>query len=204
MDAPYKALILDLGGVLIDIDYQATTRAFQALGLHQFEAAYSQFAQNALFDDFEIGKLSPQHFINKLLTALPAGTSPNQVVAAWNAMLGAFPAQKIALLEKLAPQVPLFMLSNTNAIHWTRVEHEWKRASAKSMDSYFQRIFLSHEIGKRKPDQSTFEWVLSEIGFAADEVLFIDDSPQHIEGAKTLGLQTHFYQNEADFYALFS
>jgi putative hydrolase of the HAD superfamily len=65
-------------------------------------------------------------------------------------------------------------------------------------------VYLSHEIGKRKPHPETFVWICEQMAYAPKDVLFIDDSPQHIEGAKAAGLQTHFYQDEAAFYALFS
>jgi len=199
-----KALLLDLGGVLIDIDYQATEKAFEKLGVDDFKNRYTQFAQNELFDRFECGQISPQHFINLLLPYTAPGTTPNEVVAAWNAMIGAFPVEKIALLDRLSQTLPLFMLSNTNELHWVPVEKAWKRVSQKDMASYFRTIFLAHQIGKRKPSPETFIWVCEQIGFEPKEVLFIDDSPQHIEGAKAAGLQTFYYEDAASFFALFS
>lgn len=199
-----KALLLDLGGVLIDIDYLATEKAFEKLGVDDFKNRYTQFAQNELFDRFECGQISPQHFINLLLPYTAQGTTPNEVVAAWNAMIGTFPIEKIALLDRLSQTLPLFMLSNTNELHWFPVEKAWKRVSQKDMASYFRTIFLSHQIGKRKPSPETFIWVCEQMGFEPKEVLFIDDSPQHIEGAKAAGLQTFYYKDAASFYALFS
>ena len=119
-------------------------------------------------------------------------------------MIGEFPEEKIALLDRLSQTLPLFMLSNTNELHWFPVEKAWKRVSQKDLASYFQTIFLSHQIGKRKPTPDTFIWVCEQMGFEPKEVLFIDDSPQHIEGAKAAGLQTFFYTDTASFYALFS
>ena len=87
----FEQIIFDLGGVLIDIDYQATEKAFIDLGFEDFGEKYSQLNQNDLFDKFEIGGISAQHFINKILPLCPEGTSPNKIVAAWNAMLGEFP-----------------------------------------------------------------------------------------------------------------
>jgi putative hydrolase of the HAD superfamily len=72
------------------------------------------------------------------------------------------------------------------------------------LGTYFQQVFLSHEIGKRKPHPETFLWTCNQMGFAPKDVLFIDDSPQHIEGAQAAGLQTYFYQSDTDFYAFFS
>jgi putative hydrolase of the HAD superfamily len=120
-------------------------------------------------------------------------------------MIGGFPPRKIELLLKLKNnQLPIFLLSNTNALHIVEVAKSLQQVSDASLNTYFEKVFLSHEIGKRKPQPETFVWVCAQMGFAPKEVLFIDDSPQHIEGAVTAGLQTHFYQNEEAFYALFS
>lgn len=204
MQKAFKAVLFDLGGVLIDIDYRATERAFEELGVSDFKERYTQLAQNELFDRFECGEISPQHFVNLVLPFAQSGTSPNQVVAAWNAMLGSFPLEKIRLLERLSSTTPLFMLSNTNELHWIEVKRAWQKVTTQPMQHFFSAIYLSHEIGKRKPHPETFEWVCQQMGFEPADVLFIDDSPQHIEGATQAGLQVHYYQDAAAFYALFS
>jgi putative hydrolase of the HAD superfamily len=120
-------------------------------------------------------------------------------------MIGAFPQRKLALLTQLKnQQQTLFLLSNTNALHMVEVAKSLQKVSDLGLNAFFEQVFLSHEIGKRKPHPETFVWVCEQMGFAPKDVLFIDDSPQHIEGAKAAGLQTYFYQNEADFYAFFS
>lgn len=200
----YDQLIFDLGGVLIDIDYQATENAFEDLGVKDFGSNYTQLQQGELFDLLETGKISAQHFINKLLDFCPNRTSPNKVVAAWNAMLGEFPQQKIDLLLRLKEQMPIYLLSNTNEIHMPKVYEAWNKVSNIPMDQIFTEVFLSFEIGKRKPDVSTFNWVCEKLQIEPSKTLFLEDSPQHIEGAKKAGLNTFFYQNATDFYALFS
>lgn len=205
MQNAYKAILFDLGGVLIDIDYTATERAFRLLGVEDFQKSYTQFAQNELFDRFECGEVSPQHFVNLLLPLTRQGTSPNEVVAAWNAMIGAFPTKKLEVLRQLkVQQIPLFLLSNTNALHMVEVTQSLKKATTATLTSFFNEVYLSHEIGQRKPHRATFEWVCEQMKCVPSEVLFIDDSPQHIKGAQQAGLQTHFYKEESDFYALFS
>jgi putative hydrolase of the HAD superfamily len=125
-------------------------------------------------------------------------------VSAWNAMLGEFPQQKIDLLLRLKEQMPIYLLSNTNEIHMPKVYEAWNKVSNIPMDQIFTEVFLSFEIGKRKPDVSTFNWVCEKLQIDPSKTLFLEDSPQHIEGAKKAGLNTFFYQNATDFYALFS
>lgn len=205
MQKAFKAILFDLGGVLIDINYQATQLAFEDLGIRDFKERYTQLAQNELFDRFECGEVSPQHFVNLLLPFAQTGTSPNQVVAAWNAMIGEFPQRKLELLTQLKNQKQaLYLLSNTNALHMVEVAKSLQKFSDSDLNSFFEMVFLSHEIGKRKPHPETFIWVCQQMGFEPADVLFIDDSPQHIEGAIKAGLQVHYYQDTAEFYALFS
>ena len=199
----YEQIIFDLGGVLIDIDYQATENAFVELGLKDFGEKYSQLNQSDLFDKLEIGEISTQHFINKILPLCPEGTSPNKVVAAWNAMLGEFPKEKIELLHRVKSHLPIYMLSNTNEIHIPKVYEAWDRVSDVPMSALFDKIYLSFEIGKRKPDVSTFNWVCETLAVNPSTTLFIDDSPQHIEGAKKAGLPTFYYQSKEEFYYFF-
>jgi HAD superfamily hydrolase (TIGR01509 family) len=186
----YTAVIFDLGGVIIHIDYAATIHAFENLGHSDFHNVYSQAQQSGLFDELETGKISGQRFVNELLPYLKRGTSPNKVVAAWNAMIGAIPKERIALLQKVREKYPVYLLSNTNELHMQAVQRSWQEASEKPMSEFFDHIYLSHEIGMRKPNAEIFEFVCRENKLNPSETLFIDDSIQHIEGAKSCGLQT--------------
>ncbi len=200
----FDAVIFDLGGVIINLDYQKTISAFQQLGMSNFEQVYSQMAQTDLFDLYETGQISTQHFINLLLPHLPVGTSPNKVVAAWNAMILDVPLKKITLLADLKKSLPTFLLSNTNDLHIQKVRDEWKKVTECAMEESFHKMYLSHEIKHRKPTSQAFSHVLDENGLEAARTIFIDDTLQHIDGAKSLGLQTLHLTNPEFLYEFFS
>ena len=200
----YKAIIFDLGGVLIDVNYHKTAEAFIELGVENFDDLYSQADQTKLFDEFEIGKISEQRFINSLLPYCQPGTSPNQAVHAWIAMVLGFKPQKVELLAKLKEKFPLYMLSNTNALHIPVVNREWDKVSDKPLEHYFKKLYFSHEIHKRKPHPETFKFVCDDIGFKPGEVLFIDDSIQHVKGAELAGLQAIHLKDDEKLYHLLS
>ena len=205
IDSHIKNIIFDFGGVLIRIDYNATLQAFKELGIANIETMYTQAEQVDLFNAIETGKISAQQFINSLLDHLPSGTSPNKVVAAWNAMILDVPTETIQLLDRLSEQgYHLFLLSNTNSIHIDVALRRWSIASSKDIYSYFKHVYLSHEINMRKPDPQIFEFVCMEQGLDPNETLFIDDSIQHIEGARTIGLNTHHLLSMKELYTLFS
>lgn len=200
----FDAIIFDLGGVLIDLDYNKTIHAFESLGVKDFSELYSQASQTELFSDFETGQISAQRFINELLHYLPAGTSPNKVVHAWNEMILEVPVTRIDLLNKLRKTHRLYMLSNTNELHVPIVKREWLKVTEKSLESYFDRVYLSHELKMRKPHPETFAEVCRREGLTPEKTLFIDDTEQHILGAQKAGLITHHLKNASEFDQLFS
>jgi putative hydrolase of the HAD superfamily len=188
----FDTIIFDLGGVVINLDYQKTTRAFEALGLENFGEMYSQATQSGLFDDFEKGKSSVPYFLNKLIDFLPTGTTANQVVEAWNAMILDFPKENLTLLEELKSSHRTFLLSNTNEIHIQKVHQHLQLVSPhKTLDPYFEKVYFSSDVKMRKPDEEIFEFVLKENNLNPATTLFIDDTEQHILGAKKLGIQTY-------------
>ena len=194
----FDTIIFDLGGVVINLDYYKTTRAFEALGLENFGEMYSQAAQTGLFDDFEKGKSSVPYFLNKLIDFLPIGTTANQVVEAWNAMILDFPKENLQLLEELKLSHRTFLLSNTNEIHIQKVHQHLQLVSPhKTLHPYFEKVYFSSDIGMRKPDAEIFEFVLNKNKLDPAKTLFIDDTEQHILGAQKVGIQTyHLSKNE--------
>jgi glucose-1-phosphatase len=126
-----------------------------------------------------------------------AGTpvSDTQIVDAWNAMLLHFPIRRLQILQQLRNYYDLYLLSNTNEIHEAAFNDILSREHGMpGLGVFFDRVYLSHRVGLRKPMPEIFEKVLHDNNLNATETLFIDDSPQHIEGAKKLGIQTIYLE----------
>ncbi len=190
-----KHIIFDLGGVLINIDYKLTEQAFKAAGINNFPELYSQLHQSSLFDKFEMGQIGRSEFISSLQKVAAAPVTEAQVIHAWNAMLLDFPVRRLQILQQLHLYYDLFLLSNTNEIHEAAFnEILMQSRSIPNIGVFFDKVYFSHRIGIRKPMKEIFERVLTENGLKAAETLFIDDSPQHIEGAKLLGIQTIYLE----------
>lgn len=188
----YKALIFDLGAVLLNINYQHTIDAFVALGIKNFDDIFSKAKQSTLTDDFEKGNISENQFFGELQKLLQTNVSQQELVHAWNVMLKDLPPQRVELLKACQQLVPTFLLSNTNYTHIQNY-HAYleKNFGVPNMESWLTKVYYSFEMGKRKPDANIFEQVLEENKLAAKDVLYIDDSPQHIESAKKLGIISH-------------
>ncbi len=198
MKQKIENIIFDLGGVIIHLDYNLTSQAFQDLGLVNFDEMYSQAQQTGLFDRFEKGLCSPSYFVNALLDYLPAGTTPNQVVAAWNAMILEFPVENLALLRSLKVKYRIFLLSNTNEIHIQHFHRKLSQTiSEDTLAPFFEKVYYSSEVNLRKPELDIFEKVCAENDLNREKTLFIDDTLQHIEGAKKAGIHTFHFQKGA-------
>lgn len=190
-----KHIIFDLGGVLLNIDYKLTEEAFINLGVTDFQQRYSQLAQSPLFDDFETGKIASTEFISEMKNMSGLQLSSEQITNAWNAMLLDFPIRRLQILQQLRLYYDLLLLSNTNEIHETAFNDIlYKSHGMPTLGVFFDKMYLSHRIGMRKPSREVFERILDENGLKAADTLFIDDSPQHIEGAKSVGIRTIYLE----------
>lgn len=192
----FKHIIFDLGGVILNIDYHKTIDAFKTLGDKEFDSLFTQANQTDLFDKYEKGLCSSQFFINGLLDYLPKGTSANAIVKAWNAMLLDLPSERIDKLLTLKEKYRTFLLSNTNDIHLDAFHKIIKEEnSLESLSPLFEKVYFSCEMKMRKPDPEIFLVVCNENNLVPSETLFIDDSIQHVEGAKKAGLQAYHLTN---------
>ncbi|TGD82578.1 HAD family hydrolase [Hymenobacter wooponensis] len=190
---PKPHLLFDFGGVIININYQLTLEAMRRLHRHGGTIEFTQAAQAELFDALETGRLNPTEFREALRTHYELDATDEELDAAWNAMLLDVPAERLALIAELRAQgYQTALLSNTNHIHIAAInavlknEYNLEHGIADCLD----RVFYSQEVGLRKPGEEIFRHALREMNWKPEETLFIEDSPQHIETARRLGLHT--------------
>lgn len=198
--AETKNIIFDLGGVILNIDYNLTIQSFQKLGIPNFQELYTQANQNNVFDDFETGKISSEAFLSYVKEQSGIAISSEQIRNAWNAMLLDLPKMRLEQLKLLKPSFKLYLLSNTNEIH---VE-AFKKIIDQSFGSYwfenvFDKVYFSNEIGLRKPNAEIFDFVIAQNKLKKSETIFFDDSIQHIEGAKKTGIESFLITKEKPF-----
>lgn len=199
-----KNIIFDLGGVILNIDYTITAEAFKNIGVKNYNELYTQFNQISLFDDLETGKITPDFFRRKIKNLCKLDISDKEIDKAWNAMLLDFPKERLDLLNNLKNKYRLFLLSNTNEIHLIDYQKQLKeKFNINNLSKFFEKEYYSHIEGLRKPNKEIFEMVLEENHLIASETLFIDDSIQHIEGAKLVGINTHHLTNGETINNLF-
>ncbi len=200
----FDNIIFDLGGVILNLEYQRTIHAFEQLGVVDFVASYSQMNQSELFDGFERGEIAPAQFRDSFRKQLRCDCKDAELDAAWNAMLLDLPAERLELLANMKGNRRTFLLSNTNRIHVEAFEQGIaKQHGLKGLSSLFEAVYYSCDVGMRKPEERIFRMVLETHGLRADQTLFIDDSPQHIEGARSCGIEAYHLTGGETIHDLF-
>ncbi len=191
-----KNLLLDMGGVILDVSYQRVIETFKSYGIENFDKVYTQAKQVEIIDLFEEGKCSVEEFREGVRKLLDKPLSDEQIDNAWFSMILEIPRDVIQLLGILKLKYRLFLFSNTNVLHIEYLKKEFERQLGFDLfNCVFDKAFFSNEIHHRKPHPESFQYVLEQAGIEAEETLFIDDSPQHLEGASKVGLNTYWLTN---------
>ena len=183
-----KNLVLDFGGVIYTISHTRHKKAFARLGVENFGQLYSQAAQSPLFADFECGRIDEEEFRSGLLDHLGHQFDAEKLDAAWNSILVGFEDQRIGLLQQLAKKYNIYLLSNTNIIHYRIYTQEFFNRYGFDFNSLFHGVYWSFKIGMRKPEPEIYKLVMHENGLSAQDTIFIDDTRQNIEGAHEAGM----------------
>ena len=183
-DTGTRAVLFDLGGVVLDIDLARSLRLWQPYSRLAPEALRAALRQDEPWCRHETGHLPPEGFLAHLREVLALDCDTETVRAGFNALLVAEIEETVRLLDAIRPDVPRYAISNTNPVHVAEIERAFPALLPR-----FTRVFVSHEIGHRKPDAAAFLHVLDAIGVPAGQALLFDDLPANIEAARGLGMQ---------------
>ena len=179
-----EAIIFDLGDVFLNLNHQASIDAFKKLGLKDWNDDLK--AKTILF---ETGKIDELQFLEAVQTHIP-NANLIEIRDAWNAIIGDFPLERLEFLEKLQNKYNIFLLSNTNPTHIDKFEHRVGLTFAREFYAHFNKIYFSYETKVRKPDEAVFNLILKQNNLKPNKTLFVDDTLEHIEVAKGLGINT--------------
>ena len=183
-----KTLLFDFGDVFINLDKTAPSKALAPYGLVDFTPE-----MHSLNEAYEIGEISTASFLKKYQRLFPEA-SIDTIKKAWNSILLDFPKYRLDFLQKIAlsNDYQLILLSNTNALHIESIQENVP--FFESFKQCFDHFYVSHEIGLRKPNKTIFDFVLTQHKLVANEVLFIDDTKENTDCAKSLGI--HVWNND--------
>lgn len=197
-----KALVFDMGGVLVDLDIEGCKAAFKRLlGYNKIDEIIDPCHQKGIIGDLEEGTLSSEDFRSIVLSESDPGSRPEDVDRAMWHILERIEPYKGELLRRLSLSYDLYMLSNNNGITMVRAYELFAEAGAP-IDEMFKKCFLSYQMKALKPSEAFYKNVLAQIGLPSEEVLFIDDSQRNVDGANAAGLPAVHYVPGSDLSAL--
>ena len=183
-----KLILFDLGGVLVEFnfsDMMNMTRLSEA-------ALWEKWLLSETVRDFESGRMGAEPFAQKLVAEFDLSITPQGLLeryATW--LVGLYPGTE-ALLAELAPDYTLACLTNTNALMWSLT---WDMVD---LGKLFDFRYASHEMGCLKPDREAYDYVVEAVPFAREEILFFDDNPLNVAGARAAGLEAYEVQGPAE------
>ena len=185
-----KNIIFDWGGVLIHLDKRRCTEAFSQLGIAVDDELTNPYGQRADLMDFEKGLMTVSEFHDTVRRVYGAQLTDEQIDKAWNALLLDIPNYKLDKLLELKQHYHLYLLSNTNALHWEEGRKRFDYKGYKAED-FFDQIFLSNEIHELKPSSEAFLEVVRLASIKPEETLFVDDLQASCDAAAVLGFHTY-------------
>lgn len=203
MKKTIRNFIFDLGGVLVDVDKERSIKVFKQLGLGQVEQWIGNYSQSGVFADLERGEISAEVFCRRIRHLIQKTVTDGQIINAWNAMLGEVLPWKLEMLLSLRKHYMVYLLSNTNAIHWEMASKRLFRYRGFDVNDFFEEIYLSFEMHLIKPSKEIFQATLNCAGLLPGETILIDDSSANCAVAETLGMYTYCPKPDEDWRQLF-
>ena len=187
-----KNLIIDLGGVLINLTRNRCIEAFENLGVENIrEQITNNYQHKDLFERLELGTISVEQFRDDIRALSGKPLTDEQIDTAWIAMLGDVPENKLRLLLELRERYNTMLLSNTNELQGLCAQ------------DFFHKIYLSYELHMLKPNADIFEYVLKDSNLLAEETMLIDDASVNCRAAELLGMKSYMPQQREDWSHLF-
>ncbi len=188
-----QALLFDLGGVVVDIDFGRVLDAWQPHSALPRAQLRQRFSFDPPYQRHETGALEAAGYFDHLRQQLALSCDDATMAAGWNAVFTGAIDETLALIDGVRERVPCYAISNTNAVHLAELERAFPAVLAR-----FRQVFVSHAIGHRKPQPEAFAHVLRAIGVPAAGVMFFDDLADNVDGARACGMQGVVVTGPAD------
>lgn len=185
-----KHIIFDLGEVIINVQPSAVKEYWKAKGEVNVDELHLQLLEKGIYHQLETGKIKPEEFREAIKEIINIPVTDQEIDDSWNAMLFDIPPERVRFMTLLKSKYKLYVLSNTNHIHWLSYDRYFQdHFDYPSINTFFTHCWYSYLMGVRKPDPKIFKMVLEEGGFDPAEVAFIDDLIDNVEAASSLGIR---------------
>lgn len=199
-----KNLIIDLGGVLINLTRNRCIEAFENIGVSNIrEQISNDYRHRELFERLELGFISVSEFRDGVRWLSGKSLTDDQIDVAWISMLGDIADYKLNLLLDLRHRYNTVLLSNTNELHWKYTEESYFSLDGHDVSDFFDKVYLSYELHMLKPDAEIFRYVMDDFGMKASETMLIDDASINCRAAEELGIKSYMPKAGEDWSHIF-
>jgi HAD superfamily hydrolase (TIGR01509 family) len=186
------AIAFDLGNVLIKVDHGRFCRRLGEAASRAPEEVYRIVFDSRLEPDYDTGRLSSQAFYQEIMRLLGVDVSYAQFCEWWQDIFDPMESMA-AVVESLTRRYPLFLLSNTNDLHFTYVYRHFP------LIRHISRQILSYRVGSRKPEAGIYQALIAAIERPPQQCLFVDDKAPFVKAARTHGLTAWQFITPQDF-----
>ena len=188
-----KALLFDLGGVVIEIDFDRVLKRWEPISKLSFTELKATFHFDTAYERHERGEIEAAEYFAHLRDFLHLDASNDEIAAGWNAVFVADLPEVLAAIAQARAELPCYAFTNTNPTHLAA----WKAGFPAAFNG-FDKTFISSDLGVRKPERRAFDAITADIGVAHEQILFFDDTLENITGAREAGLQAVYVQSPED------
>lgn len=205
MFAGKKVLVFDLGGVLIDLHVERSFMALVSMGVDASILTERACLLNEMMMKYDRGDISTAEMFGYMASQLPSAVRNElgdgldaRLHEVWEMMLGEYAPYKFECLRRLRSRgYRVVMLSNINDGHWGEVERRFEATMGEPLANFFDALYLSYRMHKRKPEPEIFQELLTKENVAAADCLFFDDSAENCEVARSLGIDAVLMKRNA-------
>jgi putative hydrolase of the HAD superfamily len=192
-----RALLLDLGNVVLQVDFRRTFRYWATAANVDVKQLYERWQLDDAYEQHEVGSIDFATYVQALGARLGISLPMHDWLAGWNNLFVGPYAQVQDRLPAVSQEIPLFAFTNTNPTH-----HEaWSQRYPEAF-RHFRNVYVSSDIGHRKPNVSAYHHVAADMGYAPHEIVFVDDTEENVTGALAAGMDARWVRSEADVVAV--
>ncbi len=193
-----KAVMLDMGGVLVDLDMDRCLNAFYGkAGFMNVRDFIDTCHPKGFFSKYEMGELSEDEMYAECISRSRPGTTPQIIKECIESLLVGIDPAKALLLKRLSERCDLYMLSNNNPIALAYCSRMFSDAGIP-LDTTFKHLFCSFQMHVSKPSAEFFKMVFDETGLMPSQTVFVDDSPKNVDAACNFGIDARWYEPGTD------
>ena len=188
-----EGLLFDLGGVLIEIDFERALRAWNQWTLLSIEELRQRFKMDEAYEKHERGEIEAPEYFTHLRKMLELEANDSEIILGWNAIFLSEIVETVDQVRAAKEKLPCFAFTNSNPTH----QDFWMSAYPGVVESFHQ-IFVSSELRLRKPEPEAFEAIADSMNISLDAILFFDDSEENIRGAQAVGMHAIHVKEHTD------